>query len=125
MRERALHLARNGIDADDRPRRQGLTRKDGRVQSSLSMSGTAAGETSSAAAGDISAAAGGDISVAAGGEISGAAAGDICGIKGEAATADLSGRLVGNSYVLVCPVGHGATGTVWRGIDRTTGEHVA
>ena len=44
---------------------------------------------------------------------------------GEAATADLSGRLVGNSYVLVCPVGHGATGTVWRGIDRSTGQDVA
>ena len=44
---------------------------------------------------------------------------------GEAATADLSGRLVGNSYVLVCPVGHGATGTVWRGIDRATGAYVA
>ncbi|WP_433361493.1 serine/threonine-protein kinase [Actinoplanes sp. CA-142083] len=43
----------------------------------------------------------------------------------EAATADLSGRCVGNSYVLVCPVGHGATGTVWRGIDRSTGEYVA
>ncbi|GIE05199.1 serine/threonine-protein kinase [Paractinoplanes durhamensis] len=42
-----------------------------------------------------------------------------------AATADLSGRCVGNSYVLVCPVGHGATGTVWRGIDRSTGEPVA
>ncbi|MBB4690445.1 serine/threonine-protein kinase [Paractinoplanes abujensis] len=41
------------------------------------------------------------------------------------ATADLSGRLVGNSYVLVCPVGHGATGTVWRGIDRSTGADVA
>jgi serine/threonine protein kinase len=47
-------------------------------------------------------------------------------IRGEAAaTADLSGRCVGNSYVLVCPVGHGATGTVWRGIDRATGEYVA
>jgi serine/threonine-protein kinase len=32
---------------------------------------------------------------------------------------------VGNSYVLVCPVGHGATGTVWRGIDRSSGEYVA
>ncbi|GAA0578656.1 hypothetical protein GCM10010172_74390 [Paractinoplanes ferrugineus] len=42
-----------------------------------------------------------------------------------AATADLSGRCVGSSYVLVCPVGHGATGTVWRGIDRATGEYVA
>ncbi|MCY1144521.1 protein kinase [Actinoplanes sp. Pm04-4] len=47
------------------------------------------------------------------------------GLSGEAATADLSGRLVGNSYVLVCPVGHGATGTVWRGIDRSTGADVA
>ncbi|XVU22155.1 serine/threonine-protein kinase [Actinoplanes sp. CA-054009] len=46
-------------------------------------------------------------------------------IPGEAATADLSGRCVGNSYVLVCPVGHGATGTVWRGIDRATGADVA
>lgn len=47
-------------------------------------------------------------------------------IRGEAAaTADLSGRCVGNSYVLVCPVGHGATGTVWRGIDRASGEYVA
>ncbi|WP_240670349.1 serine/threonine-protein kinase [Actinoplanes solisilvae] len=44
---------------------------------------------------------------------------------GEAATADLSGRCVGNSYVLVCPVGHGATGTVWRGIDRSSGADVA
>ncbi|GIE94945.1 serine/threonine-protein kinase [Paractinoplanes rishiriensis] len=43
----------------------------------------------------------------------------------EAATADLSGRCVGNSYVLVCPVGHGATGTVWRGIDRSSGAYVA
>jgi len=53
--------------------------------------------------------------------------GDIPGgnLPGEAATADLSGRCVGNSYVLVCPVGHGATGTVWRGIDRTTGTDVA
>lgn len=46
-------------------------------------------------------------------------------VPGEAATADLSGRCVGNSYVLVCPVGHGATGTVWRGIDRSTGADVA
>ncbi|SNY48954.1 serine/threonine-protein kinase [Paractinoplanes atraurantiacus] len=46
-------------------------------------------------------------------------------IPAEAATADLSGRCVGNSYVLVCPVGHGATGTVWRGIDRATGADVA
>jgi serine/threonine protein kinase len=49
----------------------------------------------------------------------------VGGMGGEAATADLSGRCVGNSYVLVCPVGHGATGTVWRGIDRSTGGYVA
>ena len=47
------------------------------------------------------------------------------GIPPEAATTDLSGRCVGNSYVLVCPVGHGATGTVWRGIDRSSGADVA
>jgi serine/threonine-protein kinase len=43
----------------------------------------------------------------------------------EPATVDLSGRCVGTSYVLICPVGQGATGTVWRGIDRTSGEQVA
>jgi serine/threonine-protein kinase len=43
----------------------------------------------------------------------------------EPATVDLSGRCVGNSYILICPVGQGATGTVWRGIERTTGEQVA
>jgi serine/threonine-protein kinase len=43
----------------------------------------------------------------------------------EPGTVDLSGRCVGNSYILVCPVGQGATGTVWRGIDRATGEQVA
>ena len=41
------------------------------------------------------------------------------------ATIDLSGRCVGSSYILICPVGHGATGTVWRGIERTSGEQVA
>ncbi|MDY7083728.1 MAG: protein kinase [Actinomycetota bacterium] len=49
----------------------------------------------------------------------------MTGNLNEAATADLSGRCVGNSYVLVCPVGHGATGTVWRGIDRSSGADVA
>jgi serine/threonine protein kinase len=43
----------------------------------------------------------------------------------EPGTVDLSGRCVGSSYILVCPVGQGATGTVWRGIDRSTGEQVA
>ncbi|GAA3928277.1 serine/threonine-protein kinase [Actinoplanes auranticolor] len=43
----------------------------------------------------------------------------------EPATVDLSGRCVGNSYILICPVGQGATGTVWRGIERTSGEQVA
>jgi tRNA A-37 threonylcarbamoyl transferase component Bud32 len=42
-----------------------------------------------------------------------------------AATLDLSGRCVGNSYVLACPIGHGATGTVWRGVERVSGEQVA
>jgi serine/threonine protein kinase len=37
----------------------------------------------------------------------------------------LAGRCVGNSYVLVKPIGQGATGTVWRGEDRSTGEPVA
>jgi tRNA A-37 threonylcarbamoyl transferase component Bud32 len=43
----------------------------------------------------------------------------------EPATVDLAGRCVGGSYILVCPVGQGATGTVWRGVDRTTGTQVA
>jgi serine/threonine-protein kinase len=38
---------------------------------------------------------------------------------------DLSGRCVGNSYILVQPIGQGATGTVWRGLDRSTGDPVA
>src|SRR5947207_805466 len=37
----------------------------------------------------------------------------------------LSGRCVGNSYLLVRPIGHGATGTVWRAVDRATGDEVA
>jgi serine/threonine protein kinase, bacterial len=40
-------------------------------------------------------------------------------------TVDLSGRCVGNSYILVSPIGRGATGTVWRAIERGSGEHVA
>ena len=43
----------------------------------------------------------------------------------EPATVDLSGRCVGNSYILICPVGQGATGTVWRGIERASGHQVA
>src|SRR5690349_5127215 len=38
---------------------------------------------------------------------------------------DLSGRCVGNSYVLQHPIGQGATGTVWRGVDRSSGAPVA
>lgn len=38
---------------------------------------------------------------------------------------DLSGRCVGNAYVLICPVGHGATGTVWRGLEQASGDQVA
>ncbi|GAA2556254.1 hypothetical protein GCM10010435_28630 [Winogradskya consettensis] len=41
------------------------------------------------------------------------------------AAADLSGRRVGSSYVLICPVGRGATGTVWRGLESATGDQVA
>ena len=43
----------------------------------------------------------------------------------EPPTADLSGRCVGNSYILIAPVGQGATGTVWRGIERGSGGYVA
>ncbi|OLE21006.1 MAG: hypothetical protein AUG44_29045 [Actinobacteria bacterium 13_1_20CM_3_71_11] len=32
---------------------------------------------------------------------------------------------MGNSYILIRPIGHGATGTVWRAVDRTTGDQVA
>jgi len=32
---------------------------------------------------------------------------------------------VGNSYVLQHPIGQGATGTVWRGVDRASGAPVA
>jgi len=42
-----------------------------------------------------------------------------------ASTMDLSGRCVGNSYVLQHPIGQGATGTVWRGVDRASGAPVA
>jgi serine/threonine-protein kinase len=42
-----------------------------------------------------------------------------------ASTLDLSGRCVGSSYILVRPLGQGATGTVWRGVDRASGEPVA
>jgi serine/threonine protein kinase len=42
-----------------------------------------------------------------------------------ASTMDLSGRCVGSSYVLQHPIGQGATGTVWRGVDRASGEPVA
>ena len=42
-----------------------------------------------------------------------------------AATLDLSGRCVGSSYILIRPIGQGATGVVWRGVDRASGEQVA
>ena len=45
--------------------------------------------------------------------------------SGGASTMDLSGRCVGNSYVLLHPIGQGATGTVWRGVDRASGQQVA
>ncbi|GIF03699.1 serine/threonine-protein kinase [Actinoplanes siamensis] len=37
----------------------------------------------------------------------------------------LAGRSVGNSYRLVKPIGQGATGTVWEGVDSASGEPVA
>ncbi|OLB79979.1 MAG: hypothetical protein AUI14_08725 [Actinobacteria bacterium 13_2_20CM_2_71_6] len=43
----------------------------------------------------------------------------------DATTEQLGGRCVGNSYILIRPIGHGATGTVWRAIDRTSGDQVA
>jgi tRNA A-37 threonylcarbamoyl transferase component Bud32 len=36
-----------------------------------------------------------------------------------------AGRCVGNSYRLIRPIGQGATGTVWRGEDNSTGNPVA
>jgi serine/threonine protein kinase len=42
-----------------------------------------------------------------------------------ASTLDLSGRRVGSSYILLRPIGQGATGTVWRGADQASGEPVA
>ncbi|BCJ55441.1 hypothetical protein Asp14428_69160 [Actinoplanes sp. NBRC 14428] len=45
--------------------------------------------------------------------------------SGGASTLDLSGRCVGSSYILIRPIGQGATGTVWRGVDRASGEAVA
>lgn len=44
---------------------------------------------------------------------------------GNRSDAQFAGRCVGNSYLLVKPIGQGATGTVWRGEDRGTGEPVA
>ncbi|UQU61646.1 serine/threonine protein kinase [Couchioplanes caeruleus] len=46
-------------------------------------------------------------------------------MNGDLATMDLSGRCVGSSYVLICPVGQGATGVVWRGLESTSGDQVA
>ncbi|WP_344820643.1 serine/threonine-protein kinase, partial [Actinoplanes cyaneus] len=37
----------------------------------------------------------------------------------------LAGRSVGSSYRLVKPIGQGATGTVWEGVESATGEPVA
>jgi serine/threonine protein kinase len=37
----------------------------------------------------------------------------------------LAGRSVGNSYRLVKPIGQGATGTVWQGVESATGKPVA
>jgi serine/threonine protein kinase len=42
-----------------------------------------------------------------------------------ASTLDLRGRRIGSSYLLLNPIGQGATGTVWRGVDQASGEKVA
>jgi serine/threonine protein kinase len=42
-----------------------------------------------------------------------------------ASTLDLRGRRIGTSYLLLNPIGQGATGTVWRGVDQASGEKVA
>ena len=47
------------------------------------------------------------------------------GSEDGASTLDLSGRCVGSSYILIRPIGQGATGTVWRGVDRASVEPVA
>ncbi|GIE88728.1 serine/threonine-protein kinase [Actinoplanes regularis] len=39
--------------------------------------------------------------------------------------AEFAGRSVGNSYRLIRPIGQGATGTVWAGVDSATDEPVA
>ncbi|GAB1641927.1 protein kinase domain-containing protein [Krasilnikovia sp. MM14-A1259] len=44
---------------------------------------------------------------------------------GGPSTLDLSNRCVGGSYMLVEPIGQGATGRVWLGVDRASGEQVA
>jgi serine/threonine protein kinase len=38
---------------------------------------------------------------------------------------DLIGRCVGSSSILIRPIARGATGVVWRGVDRGSGEPVA
>src|SRR3712207_591255 len=43
----------------------------------------------------------------------------------ELSTLDLSGRCIGGSYLLIEPIGGGATGAVWRALDRSTGAPVA
>jgi serine/threonine-protein kinase len=42
-----------------------------------------------------------------------------------ASTLDLRGRQIGTSYLLLNPIGQGATGTVWRGVDQASGDKVA
>jgi serine/threonine protein kinase, bacterial len=51
--------------------------------------------------------------------------GGACAASYGASTMDLSGRCVGSSYILQHPIGQGATGTVWRGLERASGEPVA
>jgi serine/threonine-protein kinase len=43
----------------------------------------------------------------------------------EVTTVDLSGSCVGTSYLLIEEIGGGATGRVWRAVDRGSGDQVA
>jgi serine/threonine protein kinase len=49
----------------------------------------------------------------------------VCPDPDGPATLDLAGRCVGSSYILLRPIGQGATGTVWRGVETGSNEPVA
>src|SRR5690242_21355590 len=45
--------------------------------------------------------------------------------QGDSSATDGGARPLGSSYVVVERIGRGATGEVWRGTDRRTGDDVA